>query len=348
MAALNRQLHDLASHPWCRAREFHSIHIGGGTPTTVETEALAEFIGACLESFRFAVPSGTTPEVTIEVNPNTVDRAMLARLVRAGVNRLSIGVQSFSDDLLQAIGRKHSARDGRQSFADAREAGLKNISLDLMYGLPGQELAEWRNTLTTAVDLAPEHLSVYELTVEEHTVFADRLHRGQLALPDEETVLAMFELAAEVLGEHGYTHYEISNYSRDGFECIHNLNYWANGSYLGLGSGAVSCFSGVRVQNVREVQRFIDMVGAGQKPFLEAEFLPIDARFRETIIMGLRMLAGVDIGRLEKQYGMTPDNYYGGILKALLKQDLVAEKEGRLHLTGRGFLLANRVMAQLV
>jgi oxygen-independent coproporphyrinogen-3 oxidase len=322
--------------------------MGGGTPSTVDSGSLADFIGACLGSFDFTGASGRDPEVTMEVNPKTVNRSMLERLKRAGVNRLSIGVQSFSDAMLKTIGRKHSARDCQQAVGDARDAGFENISLDLMYGLPGQDLEDWRESLRAAVDFEPEHLSVYELTVEEDTVFGDRLQQGTLVLPAEETVLAMFEQARDFLSAKNYLHYEISNYSRKGFQGDHNINYWENGSYLGLGSGAVSCFSGVRVRNVEEPERFIEMITGRQKPFNEAEFLSIHARFRETVIMGLRMVAGVSIGLLEKRFGIKPENYYGETLQTLFDQELVEIKGNRLRLTERGLLLANRVMAQLV
>jgi len=346
--ALNLQLQDMARHPWCRARKFHSIYIGGGTPSTVDTELMADFLGACRSSFDFSASSGTPLEVTMEINPKTVDRPMLERFKQAGVNRLSIGVQSFSDTMLKSIGRKHSMRECIKAVTDARDAGLENISLDLMYGLPGQDLEVWRNSLKAAVDLAPEHLSVYELTIEENTAFYNRLQQGRLVLPDEDTVLAMFEQARDFFDAAGYKHYEISNYCRKGFQCVHNVNYWENGSYLGLGSGAVSCFSGMRVQNVKEPQQFIDMVERKQKPFMEAEFLSIEARFRETVIMGMRMRSGVSISLLENRFGMEPGKYYGDTLKALFEQDLVEIRRNRLRLTASGVLLANQVMALLV
>jgi len=196
--------------------------------------------------------------------------------------------------------------------------------------------------------LAPEHLSVYELTIEQSTPFADQVRLGRLDLPNEDVSLAMFELAREILSARGYEQYEISNYARNGFQSVHNVNYWENGSYIGLGSGAVSCFSGVRIQSEENPERFITMITGQQKPFKEAEFLSIDARFRESVIMGLRMTDGVSISLLEKQYGMTPEKYYGEILELLLNQELLEEKHNRLRLSKAGMLLANRVMAQLV
>jgi len=348
MQALLQQAQDMAKHPWSRARKFHSLYIGGGTPSTVDVSLMADFIAACLDAFDFTAVSPKSPEVTMEVNPNTVNKAMLKRFRQAGVNRLSIGTQSFSDAMLKVIGRKHSAQDCIQAVKFARDVGFTNISLDLMFGLPGQDREKWQNSLETAVELAPEHLSVYELTIEQSTPFADQVRLGRLDLPNEDVSLAMFELAREILSARGYEQYEISNYARNGFQSVHNVNYWENGSYVGLGSGAVSCFSGARIQSEENPERFITMITGQQKPFKEAEFLPIDARFRESVIMGLRMTAGVSISLLEKQYGMTPEKYYGEILELLLNQELLEEKHNRLRLSKAGMLLANRVMAQLV
>ena len=348
MQALNKQAEDMAAHPWSRARKFHSLYIGGGTPSTVDAPAMADFITACLDAFDFTAAPPKSPEVTMEVNPNTVNKAMLKRYRQAGVNRLSIGAQSFSNTMLKAIGRKHSVQDSIQAVKDARDAGFANISLDLMFGLPGQNLKSWKNSLEAAVELAPEHLSVYELTVEDSTLFADQVSSGELDLPDEDETLAMFELTQEVLAARGYVQYEISNYARKEFQCVHNINYWENGSYVGLGSGAVSCFSGLRIQNEKIPEHFIRMVSERQKPFNEAEFLPLDARFRESVIMGLRMTEGVLLSRIERQFGMTPEKYYGETIKSLFAQGLLELKDNRLRLTKSGRLLANRVMAQLV
>ena len=348
MQALVQQAYDMARHPWSRARKFHSLYIGGGTPPTVDIPTMADFIAECLGAFDFSARSPEVPEVTMEVNPNTVNKAVLKRFRQAGVNRLSIGTQSFSDAMLKAIGRKHSAEDCILAVKHARDAGFTNISLDLMYGLPGQDRANWQNSLKAAVELAPEHFSVYELTIEQDTPFADQACQGRLDLPDEDVTLLMFEYALETLSARGYEQYEISNYARKGFQSIHNINYWENGSYIGLGSGAVSCFSGVRIHNEENPEQFIKMITVQQKPFKEAEFLPLYARFRESVIMGLRMTAGVSVSRLEKQFGMTPGKHYGETLESLLLQELLEEKDNRLRLTKRGVLLANSVMAQLV
>jgi len=348
MQNLLQQAQDMARHPWSRARKFHSLYIGGGTPSTVNVSAMAGFVAECLEIFDFAAPSRKGPEVTMEVNPNTVNETMLRKFRQAGVNRLSIGSQSFSDAMLKSIGRKHSSQDVIKTVNYARDAGFANISLDLMYGLPGQDLANWQNSLGSALELAPEHVSVYELTIEKGTVFYEQASQGRLDLPNEEASLAMFEHAREILSASGFEHYEISNYARNGYQSIHNVNYWENGSYIGLGSGAVSCFSGVRLQSEKNPEQFIEMITRQQPPFREAEFLSLHARFRESVIMGLRMTAGVSVALLEKRFGISPVKYYEKTLQVLFEQKLLEEKNDRLRLTEKGILLANRVMALLV
>ncbi len=345
---LHRQALKLAKHPWSEAREFNSLFVGGGNPPSVATEKMATCIAACLDAFNFTAGANNVPEVTLEANPNTVNPAMLQRFREAGVNRLSIGMQAFSDSMLNNIGRKHTVQDGVRAFELARAAGFTNINLDLMYGLPGQNVAVWKNSLQQAVALAPEHLSVYELTVEQGTPFAELAGKGELNLPHEDATLAMFEQAQESLTAAGFGQYEISNYARKGFACIHNINYWENGSYIGLGAGAVSCFSGVRIKSTESPEQFVHLLDKNRIPYTAAEFLPLQARFREAVIMGLRMTAGVSVSRLEKQFGVTPQKYYGAALGKLQQQELLHEVENRLRLTPKGLLLANRVMAQLV
>jgi oxygen-independent coproporphyrinogen-3 oxidase len=348
LAALAEQARVMTGHSWARKTKFQSLFVGGGTPSSVDPERLAAFITACLDNFDFIKMNGKEPEVTVEVNPNTVNIELLQRLRQAGVNRLSIGMQAFSDIMLRNIGRTHSVQDNMQTFAWARAAGFTNISLDLMYGLPGQSEATWEESLQQAAALGPEHLSVYELTVEPGTPFAELAGRGKLNLPSEKAILAMFKQGRDILTANGYMQYEISNYSRRGFACRHNINYWENGNYIGLGAGAVSCFSGVRIKNVENPERFIQLINNNQTPYAEAEFLPLEARFRETVIMGLRMTGGVLRKRLKERFGLTPQKYYGAVIGKLMDDKLLEEGGGGLRLTPNGLLLANWVMAQLV
>lgn len=344
LAALCKQIRYWAKHEWCRERTFATLFVGGGTPTIYGGNDLAAMIGQCLKAFNFSEDA----EVTVEANPNTVSSQSLTALRRGGVNRLSLGVQAFSDRLLAGLGRSHTVAEASAAIEAARRAGFSNINLDLMYGLPGQDAAAWQESLDQALAHNPEHLACYELTVEEETPFARLLERGGLALPAEEEALAMATMTHDFLGQAGLARYEISNYAVAGRECRHNINYWRNGSYLGLGAGAVSCLSGLRFSNVKEPEAFAALVERGEAPVSDAECLPLAARFRESVVMGLRMIEGVSLPRLQRQFGLTPQGYYGKILEDLLGQGLVALGEDRLRLTGAGLPLANQVLAQLV
>ena len=348
MQALMRQAVQMAGHPWCASRQFDSLFVGGGTPSVVDVEQLASFVQEILSLYRFRSAVGDRPELSLEANPNTVDRAMLDRLRKAGVNRLSIGAQSFSDDMLAAIGRSHSGQDVLDAVEHARSAGFDNLSLDLMYGLPGQTLENWQETLEKALELVPEHLSVYELTVEQGTPFGELEKQGSLNLPPEDETASMFELAGQELTGAGYEHYEISNYARPGGQCMHNVNYWENGSYLGLGAGAVSCFSGFRVNSVAEPRRYAEMIYRNTRPFQDGEFLGLAPRFRETVIMGLRMIAGIAVQKLQDRFGLTPQDYYGDTLNRLIQQGLLIEQGSRIRLTDKGLPIANQVLSVLV
>ncbi|MBA3003624.1 MAG: radical SAM family heme chaperone HemW [Desulfurivibrio sp.] len=344
LAALADQIRYWGGHAWCRERTFATLFIGGGTPTIYSGSELAGLVRQCLESFNFS----EDPEITVEANPNTVSVQALTALRRAGVNRLSLGVQAFSDRLLAGLGRSHTVAEADLAIKGARQAGFANINLDLMYGLPGQNAAAWRDTLVQALDYAPEHLACYELTIEDDTPFAGLVEKGELVLPAEEEALAMGDLTHDLLGQAGLARYEISNYAATGRECRHNLNYWRNGAYLGLGAGAVSCLSGFRFSTVRDPEAFVDLVQAGQIPLAEAECLPLAARFRESVVMGLRMLGGVSCVQLRHQFGLTPTGYYGNILSDLQQQGLVVVTEEGLRLTEGGLPVANQVLARLV
>jgi oxygen-independent coproporphyrinogen-3 oxidase len=346
MTALQQHLRLLAAHPWVATLRFATLYIGGGTPTLYSPEALTDLIESCRSGLPFN--SDGITEITVEANPNTVTLEKLQGLQRAGINRISIGCQSFSDPLLQTLGRSHSRADAETAVRNARVAGFDNISLDLMYGLPEQTVHDWRQTLETAVGLEPDHFSIYELTIEEDTPFAGRLRAGEIVLPEEEAVLLMEKIGREVMAGFGYERYEISNYGRPGFQSRHNSIYWQNGTYLGLGAWAVSCFDGFRVRNVADYGNYSRLVHDGQYPFHDGECLSQEASFRETIIMGLRMTRGVSCYRLQQRYGVTPAAYYGNTLQRLLQERLLEMRRDYLQLTDRGLLLANQVLAQLV
>ncbi len=335
----------MASHHWTRTKSPGSIFFGGGSPTIVSPQILGDLLSACLSAYQ---TNCNDVEISIEVNPATIDRAGLSTLRQAGFNRISIGAQSFHDKELQQLGRPHSAEDICRVIQEAKDAGFTNLSIDLMYGLPGQDEATWQETLHQALKQNPDHFSIYELTLEPGTPFSNLAEKGKLRLPHEDTVLQMMEFTLSLFEDKGYSQYEISNYAKKGYSCLHNINYWQNGSYIGLGSGAVSCLSGRRIRTVRDVEQFCLLLEQGQFPWAEEEILDHEARFRETVIMGLRMTKGVSLSRLQNSYDLDPLDYYGKVLQSLLNQNLVQIEEDRLRLSKKGLPLANFVMAELV
>jgi oxygen-independent coproporphyrinogen-3 oxidase len=344
LEAVLAQARTMGNHPWTQGIRFTSLFVGGGTPTVYPGADLARLIESCLA----LLPFTATPEISVEANPNTVNREKLQTLRSAGVNRLSIGVQSFSDRLLVAIGRAHTAKEAHTALNLARATGFTNLNLDLIYGLPGQTLSDWQTSLNTAMTIGPEHLSLYELMVETGTRFGDWQEAGKLALPAEDETVAMAEAIPGTLKTGGYDRYEISNYSRPGHQCAHNLIYWRNHSYLGLGAGAVSSFSGLRVKTVADPGLFIKLLRDGLPPFQEGECLPLEAAFRETVIMGLRLVDGLAIRDLENRFGLSPLAYYGPALQKLESLGLLAITAGHLRLTPKGLPIANQALSHLV
>lgn len=307
-------------------------------------EALCALLAECRQHF----PHAEEAEISIEVNPATADFPALQTLRQAGFNRLSLGVQSLHDAALRQLGRPHTAAEAVQTARLARQAGFANLNLDLMYGLPGQTLPSWRETLAQALALRPQHLSIYELTIDEGTPFARQQEHGELALPDEDTVLLMLEATQQMTEAAGFRRYEISNYALIGCECRHNINYWRNGDYIGIGPGAVSCPNGTRRSAIADVAAFCSRIENGQEVWEDEERLEPEAAFRETVIMGLRMTEGVALDELRRRFGIDAAAYYGETLARLTRQGLLELADGRLRLTAQGLLLANAVMAELV
>ncbi|HFQ80873.1 MAG TPA: radical SAM family heme chaperone HemW [Desulfobacterales bacterium] len=344
LEALLSHIRQYSRLEWLREREISSIFIGGGTPSLYDGKSLARLISAGRDSFN--CQPGL--EISMESNPNSLSPAQLDLCREAGLNRLSIGVQSFNDRLLKVLGRSHSRNEARQAFGMARAAGFDNINLDLMYGLPGQSLTDWRQTLEQAAALAPEHLSIYELSVEPDTPFAELRENRRLTLLAEEEVIEQENLTYSLLERQGLERYEISNFARPGRQCRHNLNYWRNGSYLGIGAAAVSCLSGLRLRNVDKAETYIKMVRRGLAPLAEGEALSREAAFRESVIMGLRMLRGVSLIDLRLHYDLHPLDYYGPALRSLVERGLIVMDDTYMRLSLRALPVANQILAELV
>jgi oxygen-independent coproporphyrinogen-3 oxidase len=330
--ALLRDLeHDL---PRVYGRAVRTVFIGGGTPSLFAPEA----IDRLLSGLRARVALAPDAEITLEANPGTVDSARFAGYRAAGVNRLSIGVQSFDDDKLRALGRIHGGAQARAAAQAAQAAGFDNFNLDLMYGLPGQTSEQALADLRVAIELAPTHLSVYQLTIEPNTLFHARPPR----LPDDDALLDMHEQLAAVLAEHGFRNYEVSAYARHGQACAHNLNYWRYGDYLGIGAGAHAKITQpetiTRLWKVKQPQRYLDAAGGAAAVGGETCIGAADAAF-EFMLNALRLTDGVALELFHARTGL-PLDMIGSVLAAAQQRGLLNRSASRLQATalGRRFL----------
>jgi oxygen-independent coproporphyrinogen-3 oxidase len=322
-------------------RSSRSIYIGGGTPTVLPLLHFERIFKAIRR--RFAPRTGI--EITVEANPGTVSLAKLEGLRALGVTRLSLGVQSFVEEELRLLGRIHSAPDAIEAFQAGREAGFDNLSLDLIYGLPRQSLGSWRASLQQALALQPDHLSLYALSVEEGTPLAADIARGCLPAPDPDLAADMYELAQETLSGTGFVHYEISNWARSPeFVCRHNLIYWHNEPYLGLGAGAHSWRHGRRWSNRTRPEEYIGRVRDGLAPTAMEETIGPELEMGETMMLGLRLLGeGVTFARFQARFGLDLRVQYAGALEELAALGLIQTTEEQVVLSRRGRLLGNQV-----
>lgn len=322
-----------------------TVFVGGGTPSLLDPAQLARI----LATVRHAFPVTPDAETTLEANPGTVGLDSLRGYRALGVNRLSLGVQSFSDAALRQLGRIHDARAARQAMAEARTAGFSNVSLDLIYAVPGQTLAAWEDDLRVALDFAPEHLSAYALTIERHTPLGRDVGSGRVRPTGSDLEAAMFDRTMAWLDTKGYEHYEVSNYARPGFPCRHNLNYWRHGPYLGLGPGAHSFerHTARRWWNVSSLSAYAEQLAAGRLPIAGAERLGPDDVLAERIFLGLRN-GGVDVQRLADDLGYDLRAKAGIILEGLEQDGAIASRDGVLRLTRTGYLVADEIARRLM
>lgn len=315
-----------------------TIYIGGGTPSFLPAalmEQLLQTIGAvfCL--------AGGEAEFTVECNPGTVDAAYLAMMHAHGVNRLSFGVQSFDDVLLRRIGRIHTGPQAVQAAAMARAAGVSNISIDLMYGLPGQSMAELKASVEQALALQPAHISIYGLQLEEGTAFARMQEMGKLDLPTDEDTEAMYDYMTEVLPANGYERYEISNFARPGFASRHNLSYWQDVPYLGLGAAAHSYLEGQRWEAETEIPAYIALIKSGQSPCKPEEPATRAIAMEEFAFLALRTAAGISRQRFEQKFGCTFDSVYRDAVQRLMAKGFLVDDGDAVHLTKLGMKYGN-------
>ena len=324
-----------------------TVFIGGGTPSLLPPAELARLLDGV---FRFFPPSPDA-EFTSEANPGTLTPAWLETAVSLGLNRLSLGMQAAQPELLALLGRIHSAAQVTESVRLARAAGIRNLSLDLMFGLPGQTPEQWRETLETAFSLEPEHLSCYGLIPEEGTPLKADLDGGRLVLPDEDEERAMYDDTLRVLAEAGFAQYEISNFAKPGRACRHNIGYWTRKPYLGLGLAAASCFPSegggcVRETNPSGWEAYARVVDENA-PRERETVTPEDARF-ETLMLGLRMTRGVSEKDYEETFGESVAVRYGSRMESLRQRGLLEHEDGCWRLTRRGMDIQNSVLVELM
>ena len=326
------------------SRTFDSVYIGGGTPTALSTDQLENLIAALHEYFQISRDA----EYTIEANPHTVSGSHLTLLREEGINRLSLGVQSFNDDVLKTLGRLHSASEAADAFMLARGAGFANIGIDLIYGVPGQTADEWDETLERVISLRPEHVSAYSLSIDEDSHFRRETEAGRFALPGDEQAASMYEQAVNGLGRAGYGRYEISNFSLPGFICRHNMNYWERRKFLGLGPGAWAFLSVKRSHPIADVREYSARMNAGLSVIKSEEVADLRQAANETVMLGLRTVRGVDRVRYEQVFGADTARQLEKNAAPLKEAGLLEELKGRIRLTEKGFLLADEALARLV
>jgi oxygen-independent coproporphyrinogen III oxidase len=305
-------------------------------------------ISQLLGSFNDCFGISTGAEVSMEAHPSTVDAAQLEGYRQAGINRISFGVESLVPQELRALGRLGDERAPITALHNARRAGFHSIAVDLMYGIPRQTTASWSDTLQRLVTLGPHHLSLYPLQIEPKTVFGRRRQRQELAVPEDGQVVEMYRVACDVLASAGYVHYEVGSWCRAGHESRHNLAYWHNREFIGLGVGAHGYVDARRTVNVQQTTRYIELAGAGIEPTLEAEEIDRETRRVETIMLGLRLLAeGLDIDHVRAEYGWDLREHRGSELSMLAHAGLIRTDGTRVFLTETAVPVANEVWERL-
>jgi len=329
--------------------EVQTIFLGGGTPSLLTPEQIEKIFTTIYHIFSV----NENAEITMEMNPGTVDIEKLRAMKAAGVNRLSIGLQSAQNEELKMLGRIHTYEEFLETWKLTEQAGFKNRNIDLMSALPGQTIESYEDTLSKVLALEPEHISAYSLILEEGTVFYDwyekgKLDRGAWKLPSEEEEYAMGELTIQRLAEAGMHRYEISNYAKSGKECRHNLGYWDRVEYLGIGAGSSSLIKGERFDHIRDRKAYIEKIRNGESILIDREILSVESQMEEFMYLGLRKIEGVSRTDFQNYFGKNVDDVYGEILDKLEEEQLVEFSGDRIRLTHRGMDVSNCVLAEFL
>lgn len=323
---------------------FKTVYIGGGTPSVLSEAQMEKLLHAVI---RF-VPSSAIQEFTVEANPGTLTKRKVGLLKNYLVNRISLGVQSFQERQLNFLGRIHSGNEARDAFALLREAGFRNINIDLIFGHPGQSLDDWERDLQAALELNPEHISTYALTYEEGTSLTGDLENGVIQELDDYTALEMYKTSIHCLAQNGYDHYEISNFAQHGYECAHNLIYWKNLGYVGVGAGAFSFIDGVRTSNEKDIFKYVAGINTKVTTKSFSENLALNQYASETIVMSLRLRRGISNTDFYERFGYNIGDQFREQIHSLSKDGLVSYEDERLKLTEKGLFIADTVMAEFV
>ncbi|WP_434402593.1 radical SAM family heme chaperone HemW [Planococcus sp. 11815] len=323
---------------------LETVFLGGGTPTALTPEQLERL----LELIHQYVPMAEGVEWSSEANPDELTREKMEVLYKGGVNRLSMGVQTFDQDLLKRLGRTHANDDVLRAVETAREVGFANISFDLMYGLPGQTMAQWDETLERAFAFNMPHFSAYSLIIEPKTVFYNLMVKGKLNTVTEDLEGDMYERLMDEMEKHGLHQYEISNFAKPGHKSRHNLLYWDNEEYIGVGAGAHGYVKGVRYSNHGPLKKYMEPLESGERPVLDATQVSVKAQMEEEMFLGLRKTAGVDIAHFEEKFGAPLEKVYGEILRSETAKGNLAIEQGRVKLTHKGRFVGNEVFEQFL
>ena len=323
--------------------KLRTLYIGGGTPTALSAQQLAYL----LTELPKVMDLSEVEEFTIEANPGDLDPDKIAVLKESQVNRVSLGVQTFDNKMLKKIGRSHQEQDIYDNIHHLKQAGFDNISIDLIYALPGQTMDQVKENVAKAIGLDIPHMSLYSLILENHTVFMNRMRRGKLPLPKEELEAEMFEYIIEELEKAGFEHYEISNFSKPGFESRHNLVYWDNAEYYGLGAGASGYVDGIRYKNHGPIRHYLEAVEDGKARITE-EHLTLEEKMEEELFLGLRKKTGVSKARFEEKFGISFDQRYGQVVASLTEQGLLVPDDKQVRMTKRGLFLGDTVAEKFI
>lgn len=331
----------MAEHP---EEKIQTVYVGGGTPSTLTPTQLATLCQGIHDILHF-----DQGEFTFEANPNDLlTTEKLQVLHDYGVNRLSIGVQSFNDDVLRRIGRIHRAKDVYTAIANARQVGFNNISIDLIFRLPDQSRDDFLTSLQKALALDLPHYSTYSLILERKTIFYNLMRQGKLRLPTQDVEADMYQDAIDLMEAHGRHQYEISNFAKDGYQCEHNLLYWRNDKYFGFGAGAFGYLGRDRYHNYGPIKQYLTPLHADHLPVLEHHLVPQSEQIEEEMFLGLRTMQGVSEARFYDRYHMTVDAIYGETVPELVSQGLVVRQDGYIRLTNKGKFLGNEVFQRFL